>query len=251
MMKRTVPYLLAILFTLLFPLGPARAQGAKQAIFAVLLDNTPALRKRFPQVQSFGAGVVRRVRRRGPVALFDFARGERDMWGRRLIVSSGADWGRDEADLSDYIEDLSVVDGSQADLYGAVGEMVALLDAKAAAEPDAVGDKVIILVTSGLDTVRRTGDARNIVSTDVEDNNRKAKNRAVKLARESRVRVYAVGFTRELDTSSFNTLPGGLSPRGEAEEFLRKLTKETGGRVVFPRAKETEVERVLDELLAP
>lgn len=40
-----------------------------------------------------------------------------------------------------------------------------------------------------------------------------------------------------------------LGPKGEAGEFLRRVTKETGGRVVPPK-KESAADGVLSELLA-
>jgi hypothetical protein len=44
---------------------------------------------------------------------------------------------------------------------------------------------------------------------------------------------------------------GGIfhkAPREIAVAFLEKITKETGGRAVFPKSKKTDVDKLLGEL---
>jgi hypothetical protein len=53
--------------------------------------------------------------------------------------------------------------------------------------------------------------------------------------------VYAIGLTRELEGSK----------RSKAKELLTSITKETGGRVVFPKDDRIEIRNVLAELSLP
>ncbi len=41
----------------------------------------------------------------------------------------------------------------------------------------------------------------------------------------------------------------GPSPQTKSKDFLKKITKETGGRVIFPQAKQT-IEDVVKQLFA-
>lgn len=246
MLKRVGPRILFALSLVFASAHAAAAQGERKTAFTVLLDNSGSLEKRWPQAAALGKEAVRRVRPRGPVLLFDFERDEGDAWGTRLGVASDAEWGLDESALREKIDELTIVRGRQKDIYGAIRAMAEAVNEKAASERGAVGDKVIILITDGKDTLRRHGGGNVIVSQDEVDNSRKERQRVIKLLKESGIKVYAVAFTQHLETTSIARI---ISPKGEAEEFLRKLTKETGGRVVFPK-KEAAADGVLGELLA-
>lgn len=245
MLKRICLRLLpALSLALLLPY-PAAAQGEKLTAYGVLLDNSGSLERQLPQVLLFGEGIVRRIHRRGPVALFNFTAG-RDA-GAPAVVSSGVGWSQDEGALAGYLRTISVERQGRTNLLDAIGSIAAELDAKAGAEKDAFGDKVIILITDGEHRIIWGKEKLVIGVHDEADERRRREGRLVKALKASGIRVYAVGLTRALDgDGSFDR----KSPRENAENFLRKITKETGGRVVFPGAKKTDVDAVLGELLA-
>jgi Ca-activated chloride channel family protein len=87
--------------------------------------------------------------------------------------------------------------------------------------------KAVVIVTDGLD----------------KDSYYKF-NEVVDHLREVDVQVYLIGFTSDLEKD------GGLfkkSPKGKAEELLKKLAEETGGKAFFPREL-VEVHQVAQEI---
>jgi hypothetical protein len=147
--------------------------------------------------------------------------------------------------LNNYIDGVQAVQGHTA-LIDAVQVMAKELNAKADTDKESFGDKIIILITDGEDRIRW---AKSVVRSrrDDDDARRKVERQLVKSLKESGVKVYAVGFTSELDADGGLT---GKSDRETAETFLKKITKETGGRVIFFKPDKTEIENVLNELLA-
>jgi len=67
----------------------------------------------------------------------------------------------------------------------------------------------------------------------------------IKELKATGVKVYAIGLIRQLDADTLIR----ISPRERAETFLTKITKETGGRAVFPKSKKIDVDGLLNELL--
>jgi Ca-activated chloride channel family protein len=74
-----------------------------------------------------------------------------------------------------------------------------------------------------------------VIITDGEDRNSFYKTESlVKLLREQRVQVFALGLTSELSREAGTNLVR-LSPREKAEKLLQTVTEESGGRVLFPQ----------------
>ncbi|MBA2341612.1 MAG: VWA domain-containing protein [Pyrinomonadaceae bacterium] len=102
------------------------------------------------------------------------------------------------------------------------------LNAKAASEKGVYAGKVIIIISDGEDRVSAV-----------------KKEQLIKELKESSIKVYAIGLTQELGGGG-----GGRNSKGRAETFLRNITAETGGRVIFPKRNATDIESLLNELLA-
>ena len=258
MQNKIALYLLATLLLTLTPSNSTLAQSEKKTAYGVLLDNT-FFRKAVP------TGVDARQRSHKthqparPRLVIQFhtesGRGDyfrckiqttfmREVTWTRAVATLGLEWRQDENVLGQYIDSLLVVRG-HTDLFGAIHLMTEVLNAKIDAEKDAFREKVIILITDGEHRMEGM-----FGSPDNEEYERKKQEKQlIKELKESGIRVYAVGLTRELDTtSSINSM--GISTRERAETFLRKITKETGGRVIFPNPKKMEINIVLNELLA-
>ncbi|HMG74289.1 MAG TPA: VWA domain-containing protein [Pyrinomonadaceae bacterium] len=218
--------LLALLLTSVF-CHSGFAQGDKKTAYAILLDNTGSLRNQFVQVEAFGKGLVHRTSPRGPVSLFSFM-SEGVGQGSRARVTMGTEWTQDEGVLNRYLEDI-YVQGGQTTLLDAISLMAEKLDAKAGAEKDALGHKVIIMVTDGEDRVSYINE-RKLFQT----------------LHDSGVAVYAVGFVEELESRDSLTRK---SAKKRAMDFLEKVTKETGGRVIFPKTRPANIDVILGELL--
>jgi hypothetical protein len=132
-------------------------------------------------------------------------------------------------------------------LFDSIQSIVEILNSKSSLQKD-VTERVLILITSGVDTKFWDPGGTVINSRDVVDLRNKAKRRVIKLVKESGIRVYAIGITSYLDRTDMASLTG-QSPRAQAEEFLEKLTKAGGGRLVFVKSKKVNVEKLVYGLL--
>lgn len=218
------------LITLLLTLGlshAAFAQNEKQAAHGILIDNTGSLRSQFPEVLLISKGIVGQTHPRGPVSLFNF-RTDGDDRKPLAVVTAGSEWSQDRNFLERYVDSLYVVAGQTA-LKDAISHVAERVNARASLDTGAPGEKIIFLITDGEDRVSKIKEEQ-----------------LLKMLKTSGIKVNAVGLTKELDHE------GGLlhkSKRGKAVDFLEKLTKETGGRVVFATSRK-DAENLLKELFA-
>lgn len=218
------------LFTaLLFLILPVSgfAQTEKQGAFGVLIDNTGSMRTQFGNIQILAKSVARNLSRRGDVAVFNFETqsGNKNQFA---VVSSGTRWSRNSDALENYIGNLQVVPGSTA-LLNSVLSIAKAVETKSAAEKPT--EKFIVLITDGEDR-----------SSEITEK------QLLKELTESNIKVYAIGLVKELETerSLF-----GVSDQEKATKFLKKITKETGGNVIFPKLKkDAKFEDLLTELFA-
>lgn len=246
----------AIVITAVFVIGPTShsvyAQAERSKVYGLLVDNTRSLEKRFDEVKLFSERVVDHVHKQGPVQLFSFkwtqVASELVITNRvqsyeggnydRAIGTLGIDWIQDEDILTRYIEGLSIVKG-QTDLFGAIRSVAESLNATTGNSKDAPSDKLIILITDGEHRMEMIGTSQ----TETEDERSRRDSKLRKYLKDSGIKVYAIGITGQLDT--------GDNRRLRAENYLSRLTKETGGRVVFSRSKHPEIDRLVNQLLGP
>ena len=135
---------------------------------------------------------------------------------------------QDEQLLKQTIDNL-YVEGGQTTLLDAI-QMIADRLGEKAGGPD-FSDRVIILITDGEE---RTSVVRQ-------------KQLLQKLS-ELKIRVYAIGLVQQLSSEGGFTRP---SKRSKAVELLKDITKETGGRVVFPKSDRQDLQSLLAELAIP
>jgi uncharacterized protein with von Willebrand factor type A (vWA) domain len=193
------------------------AQENKKLEYAILIDSTGSMRSQFAEVLLLGKAVAHQVHDHGPVSIFCF-RGEGIGRGSRAIVTPLIERSQDENLIDRTIESI-YIEGGQTTLLDAVEGMSERLN-----QPPVAADRVIILITDGEDRVSE-------------------KNRKEVLAKlkESKTSVYAIGLVEQLEGSK----------RGKATDLLKSLTKETGGRVVFPKAGNPDIQILLTELALP
>ena len=212
-----------IVLTITFA-ATALSQSEQKPNYAILVDNTGSLRTQFPYVIALSKSIVQRTHQQGPVSLFNF-KPYRDLRQPVATVTAGPQSIQSIAALEGYLDGLFVI-GGQTTLRDAIDFMAQQMNDNA---QQLAGEKIIILVTDGEDRVSKIN----------EDD-------LLKSLKTSGIKVYAVGLTTELDDPS-----RGLneSKRSKAEHFLKKLTKETDGRVVFASSK-NDIDDVVDHLLA-
>jgi hypothetical protein len=235
MMHITLAVRLVVLVALMMlPLSPDTAQtnttviqiGQREA-YAILIDNTGSVRSQFGLVSELSKRIVEQTHQRGPISLYAFKTQGR-MSEAVAVVSSGFGWSQDKTVLENHIDSLFVVPGQTAVRDG-IRAMAEQLNARAAAAKEPLA-RVIVLITDGEDRVSKIGEKE-----------------LIKTLKENSIKVYAIGLTSELENQ------GGLIGKGSrdrAKGFLEKLTKETGGRVVFHKSKKVDVEALASQLFA-
>ena len=245
----------AFLITAIFVIGPIShsvyAQAERSKAYGLLIDNTRSLENQFDQVKLFSKRVVAQVHQQGPVQLFSFkwTRGDLVITNvvqsreggnyDRAIGTLGIDWTQDGDILTRYIEGLGIVRG-QTDLFGAIRSVAESLNATTSNSKGAPSDKIIILITDGEHRMELIGTSQ---PTETEDERSRRDTKLRKYLKDSGIKIYAIGITGELDT--------GENRRLRAENYLSRLTKETGGKVVFSRSKQANVDKLVNELLGP
>lgn len=202
----------------------AGATQEKKIAYGILLDNTGSLRSQYNSVTSVGKVIVNQIHKRGPVSLFGFQSSGRGS-GSKAVPAIKVEASQDEQLLNRGIENSYIVPG-QTTLLDALAFIAQTLDQSA---PDKT--KIIIMVTDGED---RNSDADQ--------------KKLIKELKARNIAVFAVGFVQEIDDER------GLirqSPRAQAIDLLKSITKGTGGRVAFPRSSALEMEKLLAELALP
>jgi Mg-chelatase subunit ChlD len=195
------------------------AQDKKKINYALFLDDSGSMRSQFNQIVGIGRAVVKQVHEHGPVSIFDFT-SHGSGRGMNVVVQPRLEESQDLRLLEQTIDNIYVV-GGQTTLRDAIGVIADSF------KPEATGgvasERVIILVTDGEDRTSKVSEKQ-----------------LIQKLKESHIRVYAVGLVEEL---------GGK--RSKAVDFLTNLTKQTGGRVVFPKSNSQDVQSILAELALP
>jgi hypothetical protein len=220
-------FFLTALFLILSSASLAYSQTDKKTAYGILIDNTGSLRSQLDQVLELGRAVARHGAQRGSVSVFNFESGG-DRRNPLALVSSGSEWSDNAPALENFIDDIFVL-GGQTTLLDAINSMAQNVNAKVTAEKDTFSHGIIVLITDGEDRESRIKESELIKDLQAKG-----------------TKVFAIGLTREL-SGAF----GSKGKKDKAENLLRKLTKETGGRVIFPDSRSFDADKVIGELLAP
>jgi Mg-chelatase subunit ChlD len=195
------------------------AQDKKKINYALFLDDSGSMRSQLDQVVGIGRAVVQQIHEHGPVSVFDFT-SQGSGRGMNVVVQPRLQQSQDLRMLERTIDNLYIV-GGQTTLRDAIGVIADSF------EPDAAGgvasERVIILVTDGEDRTSRVGEKQ-----------------LIQKLKDAHIQVYAVGLIEELE-----------GKRSKAVEFLTNLTRETGGRAVFPKSAGQDRQSLLTELAIP
>ena len=192
------------------------AQEKKKIAYGILLDDTGSMRSQLEMVEEIGKGVVHQVHDHGPVSLFDFA-SQGVGRGSRAVPTPRIEATQDEQLLNRTINNL-YVQGGQTTLLDSIEFIGDSLDQES---PDT--NKVIILITDG-----------------EERSSKINQKQLIQKLKEHKTSVFAIGLVQQLDKS-----------RSKAVDFLKLITKETGGRVVFPKSDRQDLQSLLAELAIP
>lgn len=200
-----------------------------------------------------GQAVAKHLHQRGPILLMDFKLNLNSKFfgiydandaaeGRNNEQASGVvkvDWTENEDTLNKHLETLTLARGN-TDLFGAIQLAAEELNAKINAGQGALQNKVLILITDGEHRIEMLG------SSDAEADERKERQgKLLKKLKESGIKVFAIGLLEDLNPHSgrYRT-----TTRERAESFLKTITKQTGGQVVFATRKKFDADQIVAQL---
>ncbi len=221
-MKR-LPLFLSILFLLI--LSAYSSAQDTNPVYGILVDNTGTMRLQFADVQKLASASTQNAAEHGIVSLFAFqTKGEGN--NAIAIIADGNGWSTQADIFEKYISGLEVVPG-HTDLRDSILSVAEAVTAKAASESSP--EKIVVLITDGEDRISRISE----------------KNLIKELKKEG-VKVYAIGLIQDLSSTRNET---GRSPKSNAENFLKKMSRETGGNAIFPKLKkDANIKELLNEV---
>lgn len=200
--------LVVVLFLLAFFVGASYGQIEKKSIYGVLLDNTGTMRTQLTTVKNIGMEIIEQKNATGEISVFNFATKENNKQAT-AEMAIGVDWNQDKKFLEKYIDNLSTVRGL-TNLFDAIRLSGETLNLRANSGKDKISEKILILLTDG------------------EDRDSQAKPKElIKFLSDNGIKVFAVAFVEEV----YN--------KGKSKKFLKKLTEETSGNIIFPSEKQS------------
>jgi hypothetical protein len=204
----------------------APAQNDQPVLFGILLDNSGSLRSQFDHVLELGHQVVQDAHKQGPVSIFSF-RGRGNPKDAPPLMVTHTIWNQDPVVLSQYLDGL-FIEGGQTNLLDAIHSMVKQINAKAEQDKTPHARKVLVLITDGEDRKSKIEEKELLAELQLHQ-----------------VKVFAIGLVQELDQPVFMR-----NARDKAIKLLSKVTKETGGRALFPKTNSGDASSLVTQLFA-
>lgn len=219
---------MSIAILLLALCSSTAAQSDQPALYGILLDNSGSLRSQFDRVLALGNEVLQDAHKQGPVSIFSFKGTGNPKDAPPLMVAHTV-WNQNAAILSRYLDSL-FIEAGQTTLLDAIHSMVKHINAKTEHDKTPNVRKVLVLITDG------------------EDRKSKIKEKElVAELQQHQIKVFAIGLVRELEDEM---RLGRGNPRSKAIKLLKKITKETGGRALFPKTNSADASTLVRELFA-
>jgi len=208
--------------------GQPMAQGSSRDVIGILIDNTGSMRPHLSLMKEIAKEIVASSSSTTYFSLFSFQFVKVEKKERAMILL-GSQCSTDREILKKEIDILPIQPG-QTMLYDTIRDAADLLAAKRPPTCDAFTEKTFVIISDGEDRASTLKDKELISELQAK-----------------KVKVYAVGLIGELSDE-----PGFVSKssRDKGKDFLKKLTRETGGNVVFPKNKQS-VPDILKALFEP
>jgi len=198
----------------------ASAQDQKSVAYGILIDNTGSMRRQLPREIEAAKEIVKQVSNRGTISIFGFATDPAGTETSKIAV--GLQCSGDVDALNKQLEGIYTV-GGQTTLLDAINVAAERLSSARPANCKEAAERNLVIITDGEDR------ASGIKPDDL-----------ISRLKLNGTRIFAIAL-RDLDTEV------GLyriSSQDRSKDFLKKVTKETGGSIVFPKKKQTAGEIV-------
>ncbi len=177
---------------------------------ALVIDNSRSLRSQLTKIIEAGKIIVGANRPKDETMIVRFVSKDKIEIVQNFTPNKNA--------LGSALDNL-FVEGGQTAIIDAIYQTAKQVEAyQNTQKKDDVKLRTLILVSDG--------DDRASSHTEQE---------LFKLLRESNVQIYAIGF---IDNLSKETEANGASRQQKAEDFLKRLAQETGGKIYFPESIE-------------
>jgi|GEM_PF-1645030 len=208
--------------------GQPMAQGSSRDVIGVLIDNTGSMRPHLSLMKEIAKEIVASSTTTTYFSLFgfQFVKVEKE---ERAMILLGSQCSTDREILKKEIDILPIQPG-QTMLYDTIRDAADLLAAKRPPTCDAFTEKALVIISDGEDRASTLKD-KELISE----------------LQKKNVKVYAVALIEDLsDERGFLS----KSSRDKGKDFLKRLTSETGGNIVFPKNKQS-VRDILKALFEP
>ena len=198
-------------------------QTGKKSSIGILVDNTGSMRSQSAMQRETAKAVAKQAKAADAlVSIFGFVPAE-----TTANIAAGLECSTDTDLVMKQIDAIETVRG-QTMLYDAIDVAAGRIKKPAANCPTA-DEHILVLLSDGQDRASR------IKADDL-----------LKSLRQSGVKVYVVAMVDELSIERGFTLK---SARAKSEDFLKRLVSGTGGRIVFPKSKES-VQDIVNRLFS-
>jgi Mg-chelatase subunit ChlD len=213
--------LISLVLFIIFCAGSISAQAQKQNLYGILVDNTGSMRTQLGRIKEFAKELTKEFQNKGQISVFNFQTSTTKAQTSEL--GTGSLWSQNQNDLEQFIDSIIAV-GGQTTLCDAIFLASNLTKSAFERDKDNISEKILILITDGEDR-----------ASDIKPKE------LIKFVKETQIKVYAIGLVEDLSNEAGFV---NVSPQAKAKEFLTKITKETNGRVVFPKSKQKPEEIV-------
>lgn len=213
-------YLVVVLFIILTSMSLGFGQSSDGKVYGILVDNTGSLRPDLDNVKMAAKAVVKHIDSPENTSIFCFA--TQEIKKKQVAIPIvGVEWGNELEAVNRLIEGLTTQVGHTA-LFDAIQFSAERIKEKPGSA------KTLVLITDGQDRVSGA----------------KPKE-LIRYLKENKIAVYVIGFVEDLNSQFF---PAGTQKK--AKEFLKALTEQTGGHLIFPKEKQ-RAEDLVKELFTP
>ncbi len=191
-------------------------QSEKKAAYGIIFDNTGSLRPQIATEIELGSEILTAISGKSLVSIFGFVTNP-DPKSPNASIAAGIECSSDAIAIKKQIDGLTVI-GGQTTLIDAISVVAERLNTSKPSTCGEYTERNLVVITDGEDraSVTKLSDLLASLKT-------------------TGTKVYVVGLVNDLGSDGGFI---GKSPVKKAKEFLENLTKETGGKVVFPKKKQ-------------
>lgn len=247
--RQQIKWFIGAILLVVMMAGQKMAQEPR-AVVRILIDNTGSMRQQLGLEKEIAKQIITASKTTTYFSLFgfQFARLEKK---ERAVILAGSQCSTDRENLKKEIDILPTQPG-QTMLYDTIRDAADFLDAKRPTKCNSFAEKTPVVISDGED--RESTTTAEALIGELKRNGMKVF--AIGLIEEltndswpfdKSAKIYDASTGKEVDKPTFKNVKNS---KKKAKNFLEKITKETGGKVIFPKKQQT-AEQLVKLLFEP